>query len=734
MPVSQATKRAIRSNGKPHAVVALHPASLSHLRPAAAPAPPTHSIARSKLVRELMQVPESTVIALVAPAGYGKSVLLSLWAECDPRTFAWIELSEHDDDPTRLSQRLAHTIASLSHTGEHAVLVLDRLDRLTSPEALAVVADLAQEPPPALTLAVASRRDPPLAFGRLRVAERLLVLQASELAMSIEEADCLMQAIGVALDREVLQRLATRAEGWPAGLHLAALSLRAQSVSGSEEIEITGEEHTIAEYVSQEVLAALESDARAILRHASILDELSGALCDAVLARQGTGRILADLADTGMLVALNPAHTRFRCQRLVRDVLRRELELCEPTEIPLLHRRACDWFAMHGEDKRALEHAFAARDPQLAGKLAWARAADLLYGHDEQVWDWLRRLSAKEIGSSPELALMAAHSELAFGDLPSATHWAGLAEEALDHTRQSESDASSLRAAVWLVYAASSPDRIEQMAVQAARARRQLDRRSEAFGALAGVLGGVAAQLLGELDTARALLARALEDCSSEAMPLLAALSLTQLALIEVEEDQLGQAEDRAVDAELLIRHLGRRRFSALTHATLAFVKSCRGLSEEAKRELACASRLLALPGELMPWLEVETRVVMARTSVRLADAIHARALLSQASRLARRHQPVPRLLSSIDEAWGEIDQLGAAAMSGPGSLTMAELRVLRFLPTHLSFREIGERLHVSGNTVKSQAHAIYAKLDAASRTEAVARASALGLVDAAVV
>ncbi|MGN6371756.1 MAG: LuxR C-terminal-related transcriptional regulator [Solirubrobacteraceae bacterium] len=730
MSISQATKQAGRSNGKARTVVALHPASLSHLHPATAPAPPAHSIERPELVRRLMQAPKHAVIALLAPAGYGKSVLLSLWAECDPRTFAWLQLSPAESNPTLLRRRLAQTLAPLSESAEPAVLVLDRL---ASPEALAIVAELAHDPPPALTLALASRGDPPLALGRLRADERLLALGAAELAMSLQETERLMQIVGVTLDRQALQRLAARTEGWPAGVHLAALSLRTRTASDSE-IDITGADHTIAEYVSEEVLAAIDTDTRAVLSRASILDELSGAMCDAVLARQGTGRLFAELAATGtMLVALDPAHTRFRCHRLVRDVLRRELELCKPAEIPLLHRRASDWLAAHGESERALEHALAARDTQLAGKLAWARAAEILYGHDDRVKQWLSGLTAQEIASSPPLALIAAHSDVAFGNLPSARHWSRLAEEALGHPHSDDPGTSSLLAGAQLVHAISAPNGIERMADEMELIQRQLD-PGNALRPLAIMLGGVAARLLGERERASALHGQVLDDCSHEAMPLLAALSLTQLALIALEAGQLEQAEDRAAEAELLACDLGARRFTALTHATLAIVKSRRGLAEDAKRELGCASRLLALPGELMPWLEVETRVLMARTSVRLADAAHARALLSAASRLARRHEPVPRLLSWIDETWAEIDELGAASMSGPGSLTMAELRVLRFLPTHLSFREIGQRLHVSGNTVKSQAHAIYAKLDAASRTEAVARASALGLIDAAVV
>jgi LuxR family maltose regulon positive regulatory protein len=122
--------------------------------------------------------------------------------------------------------------------------------------------------------------------------------------------------------------------------------------------------------------------------------------------------------------------------------------------------------------------------------------------------------------------------------------------------------------------------------------------------------------------------------------------------------------------------------------------------------------------------------VLVARTAVRLADITLARTQLTRASRIARRMPDVTIFRSWFDEVWGNIDGLSVAALGGPSSLTMAELRILRFLPTHLSFREIGGRLHVSTNTVKSQVHAVYRKLDAGSRSEAVEHAASLGLID----
>ena len=142
------------------------------------------------------------------------------------------------------------------------------------------------------------------------------------------------------------------------------------------------------------------------------------------------------------------------------------------------------------------------------------------------------------------------------------------------------------------------------------------------------------------------------------------------------------------------------------------------------------ARRLLDATGDGRPWFDAEVRVVLARAELRLSDAAAARVLLVEASRALRAVPETDRGARWIDDTWERADTFAAGAVGGPSTLTTAELRVLRFLPSHLSFREIAARLHVSANTVKTQAHAVYRKLDASSRSEAVARAREVGLID----
>ncbi len=169
---------------------------------------------------------------------------------------------------------------------------------------------------------------------------------------------------------------------------------------------------------------------------------------------------------------------------------------------------------------------------------------------------------------------------------------------------------------------------------------------------------------------------------------------------------------------------------AALTYAVSAEVQAHAGRIDRGKHDLRRASQLLARLPEFIPWYEAETRIVLARAALRLADVTAARALLADASRLARRVPDAVVFGDWLEDSWGLLDSTATHALTGASTLTKAELRILRFLPTHLSLREIALRLHVSTNTVKTQAHAVYRKLGVSSRSGAVARAVSIGLLE----
>jgi LuxR family maltose regulon positive regulatory protein len=241
---------------------------------------------------------------------------------------------------------------------------------------------------------------------------------------------------------------------------------------------------------------------------------------------------------------------------------------------------------------------------------------------------------------------------------------------------------------------------------------------------------GVAEHLNGEPTVARSALEEGV-DLSGAAGPVVAALCLSVEVVIAIEQKEWDLAAELSDDAVAMVTEhkLTDSPTSALVFAGSAATRAHQNRADEAKRDLRRARDLLAALGEFIPWYGAEARVLMAHASLSLADVVGARTLLAEASRLARRTPGATIFEHWFNDAWAYMDTLAESSLAGPSSLTIAELRILRFLPSHRSFREIGEQLGVSANTVKTQAHAVYRKLGAASRSEAVARASEAGLI-----
>jgi LuxR family maltose regulon positive regulatory protein len=250
--------------------------------------------------------------------------------------------------------------------------------------------------------------------------------------------------------------------------------------------------------------------------------------------------------------------------------------------------------------------------------------------------------------------------------------------------------------------------------------------------ALACLLCGTANALAGE----RAAAVRRLEEGAHRAAvtaPHLHALCLTQLAVLELADDEWEAAAALVARARSQVDRysLGADAASALVFATSAAVRARRGRIEDARADFTEAARLRERLTDFAPWYEAELEILMARAAVRLGDVAGARDLLSRAARHVSRAGDAPVLAAWLEEARRQCDAAGGGASAEMSSLTVAELRILGYLPTHLSFREIAERTYVSANTVKTQANAVYRKLDVSCRSEAVTRAREIGLIDA---
>ncbi len=720
-------------------------------------------VRRSRLLTKLAAGRDTPFVVIVAPAGYGKTSLLAEWAVTERRPSVWLALEAWHDDPVLLAREIVTLLeeiepiedelietldspspetelipallpllaAALESRRQPFALILDDAHRVCGAQALQVLATIAEHLPPGSQLVLASRARPALPLGRLRAHRALVELDAQEMAMTLTEATALLRAAGLRIGPDERAELLARTEGWPAGLYLAALSASDQPDPSLVLARFAGDDQMVSEYLEDEFLSELAPEQIDFLVGTSVAEQLSGPLCDAILGANGSASMLEHLANGGLpLAAVDRGHEWYRCHRLLREMLLGELRHSQPEREAQSHLRACAWQVEHGDFDSAISHAVAAGDARRAGDLLWKHLPSYVsVGRNDLLQGWLRAFSAEDLAANPPLALTAAHSALALGDLSQAEHWGLVGAAALGRS-STPPEVPSLPAGVAVIQAAVSRQGLAPMARDAARAY-ELEDEDSPWRPIFSLLQGVADHLTGDRVQAREHLEDGIHR-SSVAAPPIETLCLSQLAMITVEEGDLERGVDLVARAVLQIElhSLSSYPTSALAFAVSADVRSRAGEVDQGKRDARKAAHLLARLSGFIPWYEAETRIMLARAALRLADVGAARTLLAQASQVARRVPDAVLFGGWLDETWGLVDSAATSALAGPASLTMAELRILRFLPTHLSFREIGARLHVSTNTVKTQAHAVYRKLDVSSRSEAVSRAAEIGLLE----
>ncbi|HEX7146088.1 MAG TPA: hypothetical protein VF512_01165, partial [Actinomycetota bacterium] len=353
-------------------------------------------VPRTELVDRLVAA-HPRLICVVAPPGYGKTTLLAQWAQRNQRRVAWISVDHHDNDPAVLLAYLAAALdriepidpdvlqslprpggvaatvvprlaAEISSMAEPVWLVLDHVELLSNQECLDAVAELAVRLPEGSCLALASRSRPPLPM-RSR-GDRDLEVGVAELAMGTSEARRLLEGAEVELPDADVDELVGRTEGWPVGLYLAALALRAGGPHASAGSPFTGEDRFLADYLRSELLDRLSPELVRFLTRTAVLDQMSGPLCDAVLAGSGSGRLLASLEGSNLLlVALDRRQEWYRYHQLFRELLLAELDRREPGLVPQLHDRAATWCEANGLPETAIYHAQAAGDPDRVARL-----------------------------------------------------------------------------------------------------------------------------------------------------------------------------------------------------------------------------------------------------------------------------------------------------------------------------------------------------------------------------
>jgi LuxR family maltose regulon positive regulatory protein len=731
------------------------------------PVPRPGVVSRTHLVNRLRVTQSFAVGTLTAPAGYGKTTLLAQWAARDKRTFAWVSIDERDNDPIVLLRHIAASLhevepldervldalrspgdsmwtavvprlgAALASCERPLVLVLDDAHLLRSRDSTGAVSALVDHIAGGSMLVLAGRVQPRLRIAALRAGGRLLELGVEDLALSRREARALLASARVDLSEADVEELVCRTEGWAAGLYLAALALRDQRGGNDGLPQIppfAGDDRYLADYFRSEYLSHLTPDQLTFLRRTSVLPKMSGPLCDHVLERTESAAELVSIESANLfLVPLDHHREWYRYHHLFRDLLSRELAEGEPELVPVLRRRAADWFEEHGDPESALEQADASGDADRVARLVTSLALPVYHsGRVATVEGWLDRFGADvERERYPAVAVIGGWIHALRGEATEAERWLDAAMRGRE--KGSLPDGSeSVRPWIALLRAAMCRDGVEQMLHDAEDALDELPASSQ-WRPTGLLLQGTAHVLLGDDDRGDRILADAADAAECLAATDTRVVAISERSLLAAARDEPAAAETLSLQAHSLVEdgRLDGYATSSIELAATARALLRHGRWDQARACLTAARSLTPSLTHALPWFAVQTRLELARTHAALRDAQGARTLLSEARQILRVRPLLGVLPEEVDALQAEVDAMPEVANGHGTGLTGAELRLLPLLATHLSFREIGERLHVSRNTVKTQAISVYRKLGASNRSAAIEQAARLGLVDA---
>jgi LuxR family transcriptional regulator, maltose regulon positive regulatory protein len=728
-------------------------------------------VSRTALVNRLRAETFCPLVVIVAPAGYGKTTLLAQWAARDPRPFAWVSVDERDNDPIVLLRHVAAALDAIEPLAPHVlegfeargapasmwthalprlarvladaeplVLVLDDMHLLRSKDSLDAVEVLSANVGAGSAVAVSARVAPRLPIPALRASGRLVEVGVEQLALTTREGDQFLRSAVTTLSFDEATKLVTECEGWPAALSLTALSLRESRAEppgasappdAGEASPFAARDANLTAYFRSEYLSRLRPDTVRFLRRTSILEELCGGLCDAVGGEEGSARMLERIAHSNLFVVpLDRDRLWYRYHRLFRDALRRELAEREPDALPVLHRRAADWYQAHDDPESALDHAAAGGDFRRVAHI-FTRIALPLYhgGRIASVERWLARFDDPLLLERyPLFALHGSWIHAQRGRTDDAERWLGLAETGLARGRPSRDGTTWIKA----IRAVLCNDGVYQMIADAEGALAGMS-RDHPVRPSALLMVGAGYMLLGQNGGADARLAEAAAEAGRVGATDTEALAIAERSTLAAAENDTDAAERLANQARQAVEkgHLEGYATTALTLATSARAALRHGDWDAARADLERAAELTpSLSRGLFPWLAVQTHLEVARVYLALRETPMVRSLLTEIRELLHERPHVGVLIEQADELEREVEAV-ADSDGARAALTPAELRLLPYLTTHLTFREIGEELYVSRNTIKTQAISVYRKLGVTSRSDAIKCAVELGLVAA---
>jgi len=714
------------------------------------------TVSRGSLV-ESARSSDCRLVAITAPAGYGKSTFLAEWAAKEDRRVAWVSLDRFDDEPGALLTSLASAYCrtslscpelifdmrgqGVSVLGRAAprlaaelrvspvpfVFMLDDLHELQSPACHDVLGMVISALPRGSQLAAASRCEQPH-LPRLRAAGDALELGAADLALDAAGAQQIFANVQVSASPELAAAVTERTEGWPVGLYLAALIAK-QSHGLAH--TLTGEDRYVADYLYREVLSRQPKAMQRFLRRTAVLDQVSGPLCEAVLQSSAADIHLRRVEEHNLfLTPLDRERRWYRHHALFREFLLGELRRAEPTIITTLHQRAADWYEANGSPAQAVEHLLQTTDRDRATRLVTKLAQPTyMAGQLSTVQRWYRAIGDVHIEHHPPLAVHRCWEGMLTGDTTGAPRWAAVVNAASFDGVPGDGSASfdSARAILRAGMCAVGP---EAMMADATFAVTQEPAWSPCRDTALWLLAQ-AHLLAGHLDEACAAFAEASATAATMGNFETIASAESQLAWLAMDRGSWG---DAAARLELALATIEDKRLQDYVTSIPAFAAAARlslhhSDQKEARLQLTRAMRARPAATYLLPYLAVRLRLQLAKVYLVIADPSTARQLLREIDDILVHRPALGTLVDEVGDFRSILASSATSLGTRPLPLTPAELRLLPYLQTHLTADMIAKRLFISIHTVKTEIKAIYRKLGASSRDDAVQKATAIGLL-----
>jgi LuxR family maltose regulon positive regulatory protein len=704
-------------------------------------------------VLEALEAQTAPVVCVQAPGGYGKTTLLAQWLAADSRPGIWLTVPRAAADPPWFARTLIDAMCETGLVEEHPELsgsvdaatwhldTLPTLERLIAgaeePFLLVIddagslsggawehlVASVADSLPAGSQLALATRDEVPGSLWRVHGRGDLTVIGPAMLAFDRTETIRVMGSLGVELDPDHLVRVMEMTAGWPVAVYLVGMAAR-ENPGANPPLSVAGVSG-LTEYLRHEITGPLSQADSEFLHHISVLTWLDAQACDCVSGQHDSLARLRRLADVNHLLApQDTERTRFRMHPLLADFLSEELRAGDPYDWGSRHRAASAVDEAHGDLDGAVHHAKLAGDDRRLAELVWSHAPmRLACGDWATLKRWIDGVDESRLARHCGLALSAAWVASHLGDMARMSKLALIARDA------ASLDEPSCLPDVQLLEATIGSAGLESIE-ETARKFMAVKPVEDPWQTLSHYLLGIALLLRDEPEESLSSLREGYRLSVALDLPVTAAHCLSGMADVGFATGDRRRALTHVREARALA---ARARMETITTAAPLFTTSAMGYVvegrfAEARQEANRALRLTALMRHVAPWHAVGGRLTLAQVYLALGDSRRAKVLVDESNELHGPGSASPRLDRLHTELVTSLDQASSALM-GASALTTAEVRVLQYLPTHLSFPEIAEELFVSRHTVKTQALSAYRKLGAHSRSEAISQARKAGLL-----